>query len=374
MRRIFEIFRKELLQLRRDTKMLPMLFVAPVIQLVLLGYAATTDLAAVPVVVCDQDRSQTSRELLRSFSSSGDFHLSNYVERIGDIDQYLDNNQAEIGIVVPSGFGRAINSGESETVQILVDGSKTNATTALNQLLAAVGDHAGDIMSARLVERGIVLHRPSVNGAIRVWYNPELASRNFMVPAVLALILLVITTVITSMAIVKEKESGTIEQIIVTPIRPIQLIIGKLLPFALVGLVEILLVLSVTIWWFDIPLKGNAWLLIALCMLFLLTTQGLGLFVSTISHNQQQAMMTAVFFVIMPMVLLSGFVFPIEDMPEPIQYVTYLMPLRYFLIIIRGIFLKGVGMDILWPQVALLAGLGVVILGLAVARFQKRIA
>ena len=373
MRRIFEIFRKELLQLRRDRKMLPMLFVAPVLQLVLLGYAATTDLTAVPVVVCDQDHSSASRELLRSFSSSGDFHLSWYVENADGIDEYLGGNRADVAIVIPHGFGSELAAGGSETVQVIVDGSKVNATTALNQLAAAIGHHAEGIMAERLTARGVTLRRPSVNGQIRVWYNPELASRNFMVPAVLAMILLVITTVITSMAIVKEKESGTIEQIIVTPIRSIELVLGKLIPFALVGLIEVLLVVSVAVWWFEVPLKGSAGLLVSLCMLFMLTTQGLGLLVSTVSQNQQQAMMTAVFFVILPMVLLSGFVFPIEDMPRPVQYFTYVMPLRYFLVIIRGIFLKGVGMDVLWPQVVALFGLGAGILALAVARFQKRI-
>ena len=194
-----------------------------------------------------------------------------------------------------------------------------------------------------------------------------------MVPGVLALLLLVITSVVTSMAVVREKETGTIEQIIVTPIRASQLIVGKLVPFVIVGLVEVLLVVSMAVWWFGVPLRGNLLLLLALCLLFMLNAQGIGLFVSTVSQTQQQAMMTALFFVMLPMVLLSGFVFPIEHMPRGVQYSTYLMPLRYFLVILRGIFLKGVGWDILWPQVAALGVFGASILTLAVLRFQKRI-
>jgi ABC-2 type transport system permease protein len=223
------------------------------------------------------------------------------------------------------------------------------------------------------VRTGGQFARSEVVAQTRVWYNPDLTSRNFMVPAVLALILMVITTIVTSMAIVREKESGTIEQIIVTPIRPWELIIGKLVPFAIVGFIEVFLVLSVAVFWFEVPLRGNVILLLSLCVLFLLNTQGIGLFVSTVSHTQQQAMMTAIFFIMIPMVMLSGFVFPIENMPQIVQYITYLMPLRYFLVIVRGIFLKGVGLDILWPQVVSLGVFGVAILGLAVARFQKRV-
>jgi ABC-2 type transport system permease protein len=373
MRRIIVIVRKELLQLRRDRRMFPILFVAPVIQLVLLGYAATTDLRDAPVVVCDLDQSAESRELLRSFSSSGDFLLKYHVQRITQVDRYLDGTMAEIGIVIPAGFGARVARGAGDKVQILVDGSRVNATIAMNQMSAAIAAHARDLMIERRIAAGVVFPLPVVEAEIRVWYNPGLTSRNFMVPAVLALILLVITTIVTSMSVVKEKEGGTIEQLIVTPIRPYQLIIGKLVPFAIIGFIEVLLVLSVAVLWFQVPLRGSAALLLSLCALFMLTGQGLGLFVSTVSHTQQQAMMTAAFFVIMPMVLLSGFVFPIEDMPRPVQWLTYVMPLRYFLVILRGVFLKGVGLEVLWPQVAALFGFGVTIITLASLRFQKRI-
>jgi len=373
MRRIREIIRKEFLQLRRDRRLLPMLFVAPVIQLMLLGYAATTDLKNVPVAVCDLDRSAASRELLASVSASGDFVVRYYVDTPDELNRHLDENRADLGVVIPADFARKVTSGEGESVQVLVDGSQTNATIALSQMASAMGQYAQGLVIQRFEKAGRRIERAQVEAATRVWYNPDLTSRNFMVPAVLALILMVITTVITSMAIVRERESGTIEQIIVTPIRPSQLIVGKLVPFALIGLIEALLVISVAVFWFQVPLRGSVALLFALTLLFLLTTQGLGLFVSTVSHTQQQAMMTAVFFIMLPMILLSGFVFPIEDMPRSIQYITYLMPLRYFLVIVRGIFLKGVGVKVLWPQVVALGVFGVAILSLAVVRFQKRV-
>jgi len=373
MRRIVELIRKELLQLRRDRRLLPILFVAPVLQLALLGYAATTDLKDVPVAVCDLARCQASRELVQSFAASGDFRLRAYVDAPGELDLYLDGNRADLGLVIPASYGRDLAAGGHAAVQVLVDGTRVNATTTMNQLSAAVAEHARGIALERLARAGASPELPGLELASRVWYNPELSSRNFMVPGVLAMVLLVITTVVTSMAVVREREAGTIEQIIVTPIRPSQLILGKLVPYSLIGLLETILVLAVALLWFQVPMRGNLALLVALSMLFMLNAQGIGLLVSTISHTQQQAMMTAVFFVILPMMLLSGFAFPIENMPQPVQYVTYLLPLRYFLVILRGIFLKGVGWGVLWPQVAALAAFGAGILWLAVLRFHKRV-
>jgi ABC-2 type transport system permease protein len=374
MRRIAELVRKELLQLKRDRRLLPILVVAPVIQLALLGYAATTDLKNVPVAVCDLARCRASRELVQSFTASGDFRVRAWVDSPGELDPYLDGNRVDLGLVIPADLGRDLAAGRRARVQVLVDGTRVNAAIAMNQLAAAVGGYARDVALERLARRGVRRELPGLEMVPRVWYNPELSSRNFMVPGVLAMILLVITTVVTSMAVVREREAGTIEQIIVTPIRPSQLILGKLIPYALIGLLETALVIAVALLWFQVPMRGNLALLVALAVLFMLNAQGIGLLVSTISHTQQQAMMTAVFFVILPMMLLSGFAFPIENMPQPVQYVTYLLPLRYFLVILRGIFLKGVGWEVLWPQVAALAAFGAGILWLAVLRFQKRIA
>jgi len=373
MRRILHIMRKEFLQLRRDRRLLPLVFMSPVIQLVLLGYAATTDLKNVPVAVCDLDRSSRSRDLLDSFTASGDFVIRYRVDTTAELDRFLDDNKADVALTVPWHFAREIDGGKTATVQVLVDGSKANATVALGQLANAVGLYAQGLVLERMEAQGLVVRQPGVVAESRVWYNPDLSSRDFMVPGVFALVLMVITSILTSMAIVKEKESGTIEQIIVTPVRSWQLILGKLIPFAIIGFVDLLIVLAVVVLWFKVPMRGSPALLLGLSVLFMLNAQGIGLFVSTISHTQQQAMMTAMFFVMMPMMLLSGFAFPIENMPHAIQYVTYLLPMRYYLVILRGIFLKGIGMSILWPQALALAVFGVTILTLAVLRFQKRV-
>jgi ABC-2 type transport system permease protein len=254
-------------------------------------------------------------------------------------------------------------------VQVVADGTDANSTNV------ALG-YAGSLVSSYARELGVTSGSspgtPIVGAEVRVWFNPELESRFFMIPGILALLLLVITTNLSSMAIVREREIGTLEQLNVTPIARWELIAGKLLPYALVGLVDVLLVVAVALVWFEVPLRGSFVLLIAMCVVYLLTTLGLGLFVSTISATQQQAMMTSSFFFLIPMVFLSGFVFPIENMPEWIQPFTYLIPLRYFLVILRGIFLKGIGLEVLWPQAAALFAWGAGILTLAVLRSSKR--
>jgi ABC-2 type transport system permease protein len=209
---------------------------------------------------------------------------------------------------------------------------------------------------------------------IRVWFNPQLESRHFMIPGVLALVLLVVTANLASMGIVREKELGTLEQLNVTPLRRWELVVGKLLPYGLIGMVDVLLVVGVAVFWFEIPLRGSFLLLVAMSVLYVLCTLALGLFISTVSATQQQAMMTATFFFMMPMIYLSGFIFPIENMPAVMRAVTYVIPLRYFLVIVRGIFLKGIGLDLLWPQAAALAAWGFIMLSLAVARSRKRAA
>jgi len=233
-----------------------------------------------------------------------------------------------------------------------------------------IGGYAEELLASR---RGGPPPAPPVAAAIRVWFNPELESRDFMIPGIVALLLLVITTNLSAMAIVREKELGTLEQLNVTPLARWELIIGKLLPYAALGIINVVLVLAVAIWWFEVPMRGSIPLLFAMSLVYLLTTLGLGLFISTISSTQQQAMMTTVFFFLTPMIYLSGFIFPIENMPAWIQPVTYLIPLRYFLIILRGLFLKGVGLETFWPQALALFGWGVGILLLATLRSSKRL-
>jgi len=370
LRAIAYVMWKELLELRQDPRLFPVLFVAPIIQLIVLGYAATTDVLDIPLVVVDPDRSAASRELTSRFDRSRYFTIIDAVGSVEEVEPYLASGRAWMALAIPPGFGEDVASGTPVTVQVVADGTDSNsAGIGLGYARGLVAEHARAIVEERRMSPP-----GGIDARIRVWYNPELESRDFMVPGVLALILLVITMVLASMAIVRERELGTLEQLNVTPVTRSQLILGKLLPYAAIGIVDIVLVVAVAVLWFEVPLRGSLLLLFALSLLYILNTLGLGLLVSTISSTQQQAMMTATFLFLVPMIYLSGFIFPIENMPAAIQQFTYVIPLRYYLVIVRGLFLKGVGIDALWPQAAALGLLGVAILGLAVLRSSKRTA
>ena len=369
MRRIRVLVWKELIELKGDRRLLAIVVVAPLLQLFMLGYAATTDVRDVPVVVADADRSAMSRDRVARVQASTSFSVVALVTGLNEVDRYLENGQAAMALAIPAGYARALEAGQPQAVQVIADGSDANsATVALGYATNLIATYAQE----RAQRAGFSVQGSGIEPRIRVWFNPRLESRDFMIPGVVALLLLVVTTNLSSMGIVREKELGTLEQLNVTPLRRSELIVGKLLPYALIGLVDVLLVVGVALLWFEIPLRGSFWLLLALTLVYLLTTLGLGLFVSTISATQQQAMMTTTFFFLMPMIYLSGFIFPIENMPVVIQWVTYLIPLRYFLVIVRSIFLKGVGLETLWPEVLELTAWGVAILALAIARSTKR--
>jgi ABC-2 type transport system permease protein len=374
MKTILHIIRKEFLQLRQDRKMFGISFIAPVFQLIILGYAATFDVSDIPIVVCDFDNSPSSRELIQSFTSTEYFKVAGYLEHISEIDNQLDDGHASMAIIIPRGFEKKIGAGQSAPLQVLADGTETStAGIGLSYASIIVSRYSQNIVLESLVKRGSVTMPASVSAEFRVWYNPELKSRNFMVPGVLGLLLMVMTMLLTSLAIVKEKELGTLEQLVVTPIKPYQLIVGKLAPFFLIGVIDVILVVFFASLVFSLPVKGGVLLLLLLSLIFLMTTLGLGLFISTISRTQQQAMMTSIFFFMLPMMFFSGFVFPIENMPSVIQYVSYGIPLRYYFVIVRGLFLKGVGMNILWPQALALLIFGSFILSMSVMRFQKKL-
>jgi ABC-2 type transport system permease protein len=374
MKAVLSIIRKEFLQLRRDRRLFPVLFISPVLQLLLLGYAANLDVRNIPTVVCDLDRSQASRAFLDDFVNSGYFTVRARVERMDAVDAFLDNGHASMALVVPRGFENDLVGGRQASALIIADGSDSqSATIGVNYTAMITGRTNQRIVLQRLRRVLGGEARPLlVDAEVRVWYNPELRSRNFMVPGVLGLILMIMTISLASMGIVREKEAGTMEQLIVTPIRPYQLIVGKLLPFVLIGLVEVSFVLVVARFWFAIPIRGSAGLLYLLSLAFMLNTLGIGLFISTISRTQQQAMFTTTFF-IMPMMLLGGFVFPIENMPRFFQYVSHIVPTRYYFVIIRGIMLRGAGWPELWDQAAALGVLGTVILALSIFRFHKKL-
>ncbi|MCL4538741.1 MAG: ABC transporter permease [Bacteroidetes bacterium] len=375
MKRILRVVKKEFLQLRRDKRMFAMLFIAPVLQLILLGYAATVDVKNIPIVICDLDNTQQSRELISHYTSSNYFTIVGYINDIDRIDHYLKSGEAGMALVIPYHFGRDILAGRTPQLAVIADGSDSNTSgIGLSYASTIALSYARNIVVKRAEQFSIIKNPndlPQVVAQTRAWYNPDLRSVNFMVPAVLVMVLMVITLTITSLAIVKEKENGTIEQIVVTPLHDLEFILGKMIPFTLIGIVEVFLVLFVSVYVFHVPLKGNVITLLVLSLLFVLVALGLGLFVSSISKTQQQATMVAQFFVMMPMLILSGFIFPIENMPKFFQYLTYLIPVRYFMTIVRGIFLKGDGFVDLWPQTLALFVIGIGVLSLSVYTFRR---
>jgi len=373
MRRVIHLMLKELLELRQDPKLFGVLFVAPLVQLTFLGYAATTDVKNVPIVVADGDRTSASRTLVNRFEGSAYFTVVGSVNTANEIGPWIETGRAWMALVIPPEYGTSVASGRPATVQVVADGTDSNSTNvALGYAQTLVASYAQELAAA---QRGLAAPpAPAIEPRVRVWFNPRLESRDFMIPGIVAMLLLVITTSLSSMAIVREKELGTLEQLNVTPLTRWQLILGKLLPYGMIGIIDVVLVTAFAILWFRIPMLGSPWLLFACSLIYLLTTLGLGLFISTISETQQQALMTGTFFFLMPMLYLSGFIFPIENMPAVIQKITYLIPLRYFITIVRGIFLKGVGVEVLWPQILALLAWGLGIVALAVARSRKTLA
>jgi ABC-2 type transport system permease protein len=335
----------------------------------------------VPVVVADGDRSPESRSLIARFDASRNFTVIDTVTTVGEVDEYLQRGRAWMALGIPSGYGSAIHTGRPVAVQAIADGTDSNSTTvALGYATSLIGEYALELLEEPPNPRtGNPALSPEprtpnpIDLRMRIWFNPQLESRFFMIPGVLALLLLLVTANLAAMAIVREKELGTLEQLNVTPLRRWELIVGKLLPYGVIALVDVLLVTAVAVFWFEVPLRGSLWLLLTMSLLYVLCTLALGLFISTVSDTQQQAMMTATFFFLTPMIYLSGFIFPIENMPRVIQYATFLIPLRYFLVIVRGIFLKGIGLSLLWPEAAAMCAWGIVVLALAVARSRKTV-
>ena len=363
MRMLWNMLVKELIQLKRDPRILAVLFIAPIVQLTILAYAATTDIKMVELAVCDLDRSPASRQLIENFTSSTYFRLVAAVDTQDGIDPLLAQGAAKVGVTIPAGFGADRAAGRTGRVQVVTDGSDAMSGTLGLAYAQGVLQTAAESEGARTP----LELRP------KILYNPDLVSRYFMVPGVLALIILIMTMMLSSMAIVRETEIGTMEQLLVTPLTPSAVIAGKLVPYALVGVIEFLTALSVVLFWFEVPLRGSFLTLVLLTAPFMICCLGLGLLVSTLSHTQQQAMMISVFVIMMPQIYLSGFVFPIQNMPKIFQWVTYGIPLRYYITALRGIFLKGVGLDVLWPEALIMSALAVIILTIARLRYRVRL-
>ncbi|OPY75540.1 MAG: Inner membrane transport permease YbhR [Syntrophorhabdus sp. PtaU1.Bin153] len=367
--RIKQLVIKEFLHFFRQKRTVFFLFIPPLIQIVVFGYVATMDVNNVSTAYYDLDRSSESRELARRLESSGYFTIKHAPRSAGEIRELIDRGDVLCAIQVNRGFGKDLQKGLSTQIQVIVDGTDSNtALIAMSYANAIIGKYGRDMMAPEIKARLL-----KTDLRTRVWYNPDLRSKNYMVPGVIALIIMLTCLLLTSMSIVRERETGTMEQLMVTPIRPMELMLGKTIPAAVVGFFDMALVTVLGILLFQVPVKGALPLLVLCTAAYLLSILGIGLFISTISKTQQQAMM-ATFFFFQPAILLSGFATPIETMPAVFQYVTYLSPLRYFLVIVRGIFLKGVGIDVLWPQIAALVALGVIILAASALRFKKRLA
>jgi ABC-2 type transport system permease protein len=375
MRVLWHVIVKELLQLRQDHKLLPVVFVAPLLQIVAFGYAVNTEVRDVPMVLVDQDRSPGSRDLVDRFVSSGYFTLIAVEDQPGDIDAWLVSGRGHVGLVIGPGYGAAREGRQaSARVQMLADGSDSSASTQALGYAAAIINGADQERVRALLSQALGSAPPGRIDLIpRVFYNSDLKSRWFYAPAVLAMILMIMTMLLSAMAVVREKEIGTLEQLMVTPVKPWQLLVGKLAPFAAIGSLQVFVVTAVVTFWFGVPLRGSFFVLLAITQLFLLNTLGLGLLVSTFARNQQQAMMAASFLVMIPMIYLSGLIFPIENMPPVIQTLTYAIPLRYYANVIRGVFLKGSGFADLWRECVILTAMGLSLLTVASLRFRKRL-
>lgn len=364
--RILVMIRKEFVQALREPRLRAMLILPPIVQLLIFGFAVSLDLENAAIAWMDSDGSPASRELLAAFKGSIHFRVAAWPRSEDEMRSLLDGGEVLAVVRVNKGFARDLARGRTAAVQILVDGSNSNDA----QILSGYASRVVSEFAARLAPAGTVVL--PVEAATRVWFNPSLESRKYFVPGVILNIVLIMTLMLTAMAIVREKEIGTMEQLMVTPIRPTELILGKTLPFVAIGLFDMALVTIGGITIFGIPFRGSVLLLIGCTLLFLMTTLGTGLFISTISHTQQQAMMSSFFF-FMPALMLSGFTFPVQNMPRAVEFLSRVNPLRHFLEIIRGILLKGAGADSLWPQMAALAAIGTLVLGASVLRFRKRL-
>jgi len=370
--RLMSLIRKEFIQIMRDPRTLAIIFVMPVLMLFLLGFAATNDVRNIDLVVFDQDQSPASRRLLEAYKQADYFRISRMVSSEEEMRALIDNNTARAGIIIPAGYGRAVTGDSSAQVAFVLDGSDpTVASTALAAATMIGQTQSTNLQVQRLERRGMgSLVKAPIDVRTLVWYNPGLVSAYFMVPAMIGMILQYLGTMLTATAIVRERERGTIEQLIVTPLRSQELVIGKLTPYVLLTFLDVIEVLIVGVLLFRMPINGDLMLLLILTSLFMITTLGIGLFISTIAKTQQEAMLTTMF-TLLPSIFLSGFFFPLAAMPVWLQALSYVIPLRYFLIIARGIVIKGVGLEALWSEVATLAFFAVLVMTAAAARFKK---
>jgi len=372
--RLASILRKEFIQITRDKRTLVIILIIPIMQLFLLGYSATSDVRNVPLAVLDQCRCIESRSLLEAYRAADYFKLAYTVGSENEIRLLIEQGDVRAGIIIPPDYNTALAQGHAE-ISFVLDGSDATAgSTALSAATLIGQSKATQLMLQRLEVRGMnpSNFQPPLQVRMRVWYNPDLVSSYFMIPGVIGMILYAITSILTATAVVRERERGTIEQLIVTPIRPWELVVGKILPYAILAFIDTLEVLAIGHWWFGMPVRGDLSLILACSGLLVLSGLGIGLFASTIANTQQEAMLT-VWMTLLPSIFLSGFFFPLEAMPKFLQWVSYIIPLRYYLIIIRALLIKGVGAGPIWSEILALAVFGIAIMGAASVRFRKRL-
>jgi ABC-2 type transport system permease protein len=367
-RRLLAIARKEAIQLRRDSRSLALAFLLPTLLLVLFGYAISWDIRDITTAVLDEDRSARSRELLEAFEASGYFRFAEPLTDAGQVAATLDRRAAQIVLVIPPGFAEKLGSGRPAPLQAIVDGSDANtATIVLNYAHAVVRSH-----SRQVALRGAALARPP-RAESRVWYNEELESRDMIVPGLVAVIMMIVAAMLTSLTIAREWERGTMEQLAATPVTRLEVVLGKLLPYVAIGILDVVVSTAAGVALFDVPFRGSALLLMTLSLFFLLGALGLGVFISAVARSQLVATQVAMLATFLPAFLLSGFMFSIDAMPAPLRALTLLIPARYFLVVTRGIFLKGVGVEVLAWQGLLMVAFAALGVGLATRKFRKEL-
>jgi ABC-2 type transport system permease protein len=373
---IYAIAWKETLKIRRNRQLLVSIIVFPIMMLILYGFGMRFDVNGVPLAVLDYDNSQTSRDFVRRF------FVSNYFVRAADVSSYdelqklLDSSAARIGVVIPPEFGRKIHLREKVAVQTLVDGTDSNtAQIALGYFTGIAQSYSVDILMERLrqITYPPPFSIPSLKVESRVWYNPDLLSSHFVVPGIIAIIMMMVGAILTAITIVQEKEFGSLEQLIASPLRPFELVTGKLIPYLVLAMLDMMLIVAVAYVVFEVPIKGSFILLFCMGLLYMANVLGMGVVISTMADTVQSAMLVAFLMSMLPAILLSGFVFPLENMPALLQGLSYIVPARYFLEIIRGIYLKGTGLATFWPQVLFLVGFAVMMLTISTLRFKKRL-
>lgn len=372
--RVKALAKKEFLQMTRDTRSLLGAIFIPLLMIFLFGYALSLDVDRIPTLVYDQDRTSFSRELIHRLDDSRYFDIVGHIEHHRDIDRHLDRNEALLALVIPTGFARNVAQGRQAPIQAVLDGSDSNtATIAVGYLKAVLMGFDLDIQEKRIQRAGMKMADMPVELRTRVWFNPELKSRFFIIPGLTAVIMMVICSLLTALTVTREREAKTLEQLISTPITSGELMLGKLLPYMGVGILDMCLVIGFGVFVFGVPFRGNILSLFIVALIFLVGTLSWGLFLSVVARSQLQASQMSMITVFLPSFLLSGFIYPIENMPLPLQAITYVIPARYFVTILKGMFLQGIGFTYLWPEILALTVYAFLVLNLARMKFTKRL-